>query len=133
METVTEISGSQFLKKDHILTNLNDFLAIGNLFLFFQNKLLPVKAVYSSTGAYFSVNPSFPTSTNELFVYWKHYCFILRLFLLAETVFEIKGKSIFKDEPYSCYSTPIFFNFFRYFLKREPGFPYLSTSPLSGW
>ena len=102
METVTEISGSQFLKKDHILTNLNHFLAIGNLFLFFQNKLLPAKAVYSSTGVYFSVNPSFPTSTNELFVNWKHYCFILRLFLLAETVFEIKGKSIFKDEPYSC-------------------------------
>ena len=104
METVTEISGSQFVKKDHILTNLTDFLANRNLFLFFSDssQLLPVEAVYSSTGAYFSVNPSFPTSTNELFVYWKHYCFILRLFLLAETVFEIKGKSIFKDEPYSC-------------------------------
>ena len=97
METVTEISGSQFLKEDHILTNLTDFLANGNL----SSQLLPVEAVYSSTGAYFSVNPSFPTSTNELFVYWKHYCFILRFFLLAETVFEIKGKSIFKDEPYS--------------------------------
>ena len=37
METVTEISGSQFLKKDHILTNVTDFLAIGNHFLpFFQ-------------------------------------------------------------------------------------------------
>ena len=36
METVTEISGSQFLKEDHILTNLTDFLANGNLFLFFQ-------------------------------------------------------------------------------------------------
>ena len=87
METVTEISGSQYVKKDHILTNLTDFLANRNLFLFFSDssQLLPVEAVYSSTGAYFSVNPSFPTSTNELFVYWKHYCFILRLFLYLKS------------------------------------------------
>ena len=33
VEIVTEISGSQFLKKDHILTNETDFLASGDHFL----------------------------------------------------------------------------------------------------
>ena len=33
VKTVTEISASQFLKKDHILTNGTDFLASGNHFL----------------------------------------------------------------------------------------------------
>ena len=36
-KTVTQISGSQILKKDHILTNVTDFLASENHFLpFFQ-------------------------------------------------------------------------------------------------
>ena len=61
LETVTEISESQFLKKDHILINIADFLANGNHFSIFSDssQLLSVEAVYSSTEAYFSVNPSF--------------------------------------------------------------------------
>ena len=62
MEIVTEISGSQFLKKNHILNNVTDFLATGNHFFPFSSdssQLLSVEEVYSSTEAYFSVNPSF--------------------------------------------------------------------------
>ena len=61
METVTEVSGSQFFK-DHILTNETDFLTSGNYFFPFSSdssQLLSVEAVYSSTEAYFLVNPSF--------------------------------------------------------------------------
>ena len=55
LETVTEISESQFLKKDHILINIADFLANGNHFSIFSDssQLLSVEAVYSSTEAYF--------------------------------------------------------------------------------
>ena len=62
VETVTEFSERQFLKKDHILNNVTDFLASGNHFFpFFSDgcQLLLVEAIYSSTEAYFSVNPSF--------------------------------------------------------------------------
>ena len=62
MKTVTEISGSQFLKKDYILNNVTDFLARGNHFFPFSSdssQLLSTKVVYSSTVSYFSVNPSF--------------------------------------------------------------------------
>ena len=62
MKTVTEISGSQFLKKDHILNNVTAILGSGNHFFPFSldsSQLLSVEAVYSSTEAYFSVNPSF--------------------------------------------------------------------------
>ena len=61
VETVTEISGSQFFK-DHILTNVTDFLTSGNHFFPFSSdssQLLSVEAVYSSAEAYFLVNPSF--------------------------------------------------------------------------
>ena len=62
MKTITEISGSQFLKKDHILTYVTGFLASGNHFFPFSSdtsQLLSVEVVYSSTEAYFPVNPSF--------------------------------------------------------------------------
>ena len=80
-------------------------------------ELLPVEVVYFLTKAYFSVNPSYRSVETSFFVYWKHYFFILRFFLLVETIIGIRRKLIFKDEPYSCQWTPIFFNFFRYFLK----------------
>ena len=63
-----------------------------------------------------------PASENEFFVYWKQCFFIPSFFLLMENNTEIWGKSNFKEEPYSCTSTPIFFNFFRYFLKWKPCF-----------
>ena len=62
VETVTEISGSQFLKKDHILNNVADILGSGNHFFpssLDSSQLLLVEAVYYSTEAYFSVNPPF--------------------------------------------------------------------------
>ena len=65
-----------------------------------SSQLLPVEAVFLSTGTYWKRG-------NELFVCWKQYWkLLLKL-----------GKSIFKDKPYSCQWTPIFFNFFRDFLK----------------
>ena len=90
-----------------------DFLASGNQ---------PVEAVFSSTGTYFSANPSFRLVKTSSFVYWKQYFLIPSFFLLMENITETWGKSNFKDEPYSCYWTPIFFDFFRYFLKWKPCF-----------
>ena len=62
VETITEISGSQFLKKYHILNNVTDILGSGNHFFPFSqdsSQLLSAEAVYSSTEAYFSANISF--------------------------------------------------------------------------
>ena len=56
VETVTEISGSQFLKKDHILNNVTGFLGSGNHFFPFSSdssQLLSAEVVYSSTEACF--------------------------------------------------------------------------------
>ena len=40
VKTVFSLSGNQFLKKDHTLTNATDFLASGNHFLpFFQTAI----------------------------------------------------------------------------------------------
>ena len=61
-------------------------------------------------------------SENDFFFYWKQCFFIPRLFMLLENNIEIWGKSNFNDEPNSCTWTPIFFNFFRYFLKWKPCF-----------
>ena len=80
-------------------------------------ELLPVEIVYFLTKAYFSVNLSYRPVQTSFFVYCKQYFFILRFFLLAETIIRIRRKSIFKDEPYSCKWTPIFKKFFREFLK----------------
>ena len=65
---------------------------------------------------------SIPASENEFFFYWKQCYFIPSFFLPMKNITEICGKSNFKDEPYSCKWTPIFFNFFRYFWKRKPCF-----------
>ena len=53
-----------------------------------SSQLLPVKAIFPSTGSYFLANPSFR---------------------LVETCFLFEGKSVFKDEPYSCCGN-LFFN-----------------------
>ena len=58
-------------------------------------------------------------SENELFVFWKQYCFIPSFFLLMENITEIWGKSNFKEEPYSCKWKPLFFRFFQIFFKVE--------------
>ena len=59
-----------------------------------------------------------PASGNEFFVYWKQYCFIRSFFLLVETTTETWGKSLVKDEIYSCQWTPVFSIF------SEASFPY---------
>ena len=62
-----------------------DSLASGNHFLPFfldSNQLLLVKAIFPSTGSYFLANVSFPLVKTFFFFFW--------------------GRSIFKEEPYSC-------------------------------
>ena len=67
---------------------------------------------------------SIPASENKFFVYWKQYFLIPSFFLLMENNTEIWGKSNFKDEPYSCTWTPIFFNFIQIFFNAEVVVPY---------
>ena len=58
-ETVTDISGSQFLKKDYISTNANCFCGWWKTFSFIfldSSQLLPVKAIFPSNRSYFLVN-----------------------------------------------------------------------------
>ena len=63
-----------------------------------------------------------PASENEFFVHWKHCFFIPNFFLLMENSTEIWRKTNFKHERYSSARTPIFFDFFRYFLKWKSSF-----------
>ena len=63
VETVTEISRSQFLKKDHILTNKNRFSGLWKPFssIFLDSsQLLPVEAVFLSAETW-----------KQVFVCWK--------------------------------------------------------------
>ena len=97
VENVTEINGSQFLKKDHILTNENWFMGLWNPFssFFFDiRQLLPVEANFHLTRTYLKCG-------NEVFIFFV-YCFSPSFFLQVETIIEIREKSILKDEPYSC-------------------------------
>ena len=62
----------------------SDFLVSGNHFLPFfsdSSQLLPVKAVFSSTGAYFSASPSlrlvktsFLSTGNSIFSFQEFFC-----------------------------------------------------------
>ena len=63
-----------------------------------------------------------------IFVYWKQYCFITRFFLIVRTIIEISGKSLFKDEQYSCQWTSIVSIFSRKHIEKT----YFSTNPSSG-
>ena len=77
---------------------------------------------FSSTGTYFSTNPSFQPAKMS-FLSTGNIIFLFQVFfLLMENITEIWGKSNFKDVPYSCCWTPTFFDFFRYFLKYKPYF-----------
>ena len=97
-ETITEINGSQFLKKHLILTNVTYFRATGHHFSqtavnCYQGKqFILICSIFSSKSF-------IAASTSDFFVYLKD-CFIMKFFLLGETIFEIRGKSIFKDGPY---------------------------------
>ena len=102
-----------------------DFLACLNHFLPFSQTAVNCcqwKQFFSSTGTYFLANPSFRQVKTSFFVYGKQCFFIPSIFLLKKNIAEIWGKSNFKDEPYYCQWTPIFFHFFRYFLKWKPCF-----------
>ena len=100
METITETSGSQLWKKEHIEPILFHFIR-------------QQSTAASGDSSFFNWNICFsqsfiPASENEFFVYWKQYCFTLEFFLLVETIVEIWRKSIFKDETYSCWWTQAF-------------------------
>ena len=98
MEAVTEITESQFLKKDLILTNVTDFLPSGNQFLpFFQTAInyCQWKQFILKLGHVVSPTPHYG-SGDEFFVYWKQCSFIAGYFLQVGTVIEIRRKSILK-------------------------------------
>ena len=116
-ETITEMNGSQFLKKHLILTNVTYFWATGRHSLPFSQTAVNCyqwKQFILIFSIFFSQR-FIAAITNDFFVYLKD-CFIMKFFLLVKTIFEL-GKSTFKDGPYFCQSTPIFLNFLRYFLK----------------
>ena len=57
VETVSESSESQYLKRDHILTNVTDVLVSRNDFSFIfldSSEMLQMEAVYSRTNIFFS-------------------------------------------------------------------------------
>ena len=103
-ETIAEISGSQFLKEDQILTIVTDFLAGGAIFFHFirqQSTATSGSSLCYKWSIFFSQS-FILASTSKFFVYWKHYRFFLQFFLLVENIIEIRLKSTFKDVPYSC-------------------------------
>ena len=107
VESVTEFSGRQFLKKEHFLNNVADFLASGNHFfpIFFRRQSTAISGsnLFFNWSIFFS--QSFISASEvKIFVYWKQHCFIVRFFLLAETMIEMRAKSIFKRNHW----TPIF-------------------------
>ena len=94
-----------------------DSLASGNHFLPFSQ--IAANCCHGSS-FFFNWNIFFsqsfiPTSEKELFVDWSIFLF-QAFFLLIENITEIWGKSNFKEW------TPMFFDFFRYFLKWKPCF-----------
>ena len=115
IKTVTAISESQFLRKDHILTNVTDFLANGNQLLPFFQKEVNCCQWKQFLLQLDNSQSSIRDSGNDFFVYQKHYCVIASFSLLVETIIEVRWKSVFKDEPYSCQRTPIFKIFQRFF------------------
>ena len=81
-----------------------DFLASGDHFVVFSRTAVNWchwKAVFSSTGTYFSANPSLRLVKKSFFLLETVF-FIPSFFLVMENISEIWEKSNFKDEPYSC-------------------------------
>ena len=76
VETVTAISESQFLRKDHILTNVTDFLPSGDQLLpFFQKAvnccqwkqfLLQLEHIHSANHLFWLVETSFLSTGNTI-------------------------------------------------------------------
>ena len=105
-ETITEMNGSQFLKKHLILTNVTYFRASGRHFLPFSEtavncyqwkQFILICSIFFSQ-SFIATSISEFLSTGKRF-YW---IVILRFFLQVETIFEIRKKSTFKDGPYFC-------------------------------
>ena len=127
METFSDISGSQYLKKDHISTNVdsnkqthhvdsalkrsgNDrfhVVSTWNLcwvFVGWEPNLWLVKTIFFrflDISQLLSVKVFFP-STGSYFL-------ANPSFRLVETCFLFVGKSVFKDKPYSCYGNLFFY------------------------
>ena len=116
METVTETSGSQLSKKEHILTNVTDFLASGtNFFHFLRQQSTAVCGNSSFFNWNMFFNQSFiSASGNKFFVYW--WKLLLKL-----------GGSQFLKTKYFPTSKHQFFRYlqrFWDFFKVEANFPY---------
>ena len=102
-EIITEMNGSQFLKKHLILTNVTYFQASGCHFLPFSQTAVNCyqwKQFILICRIFFSQS-FIAASTSDFFVYLKDR-FIMKFFLLVKTIFEIRKKSTFKDGPYFC-------------------------------
>ena len=121
---ITETSGRPFWRKEQIFWLMKtDLLASGNqIFPFSQTAInccqwkqffLQLKHRFWPILFFRLVKTSFLSIGNSIF-------FIPSFFLPMENVTEIWGKSNFRDEPYSCWWTPILFYFFRYFLQWKP-------------
>ena len=74
VETVTEISGSQLFKKDHVLDNVTDFLAS-------ENSFFP-----------FSLDSSQLLSVVRAFLLVRAVFLVRAILLLVETIIGIRGK-----------------------------------------
>ena len=70
-----------------------------------------MEAVFPLTRTYFLVNRSFRL-VEASFLSAGNAIALLRVF---SAIVEIRRKSIFKYEPYSCYWTPIYLIFFKFF------------------
>ena len=102
VETVTEISGNQFQKKEYILTTVSDFLASETIFFHY---LRQQSTAASGPSLFFICNIFFSQS----FIPWKQvFClletvlFYSEFFVLVKTIIDTWGKSIFKDKIYFC-------------------------------
>ena len=90
--------------KEHILTNLTDFLAIGTNFLSFSQTTVNCyqwKQFIIQLEHIFQ--PILHVVETSFFCLLETLLFYSEFFLLVETIIETFGKSIFKGEIYSCY------------------------------
>ena len=111
------------------------FWLLETFFYFFQTAvncyqwkqfILQLEHIFQSILHSRLVLTSFLFTGNIIVLFWGFFC-ELKLYLKS------RGSQFLKMNHIPASRHQSFFNFFRYFLKREPGFPYFSTSSLSGW
>ena len=120
METVNETS--KFQKKERILTKENWFSGWWKPFSSIfsdRSQQLPVEAVFSLTGPYFSVSPSFWLVNTSLLSTGNSIFFISSLFLLMENITKIWRKPNLQTNDIPASGHHFFYLFFQMFLKVE--------------